>query len=30
MAALLLEHNPDVINLADKWSFTALHELVSV
>jgi hypothetical protein len=26
MAALLLRHGPDVVNLADKWGFTALHE----
>ena len=26
MAAMLIRHKPDIINIADKWGYTALHE----
>ena len=26
MAALILKYNPNVINITDKWGYSALHE----
>lgn len=30
MAALLLKHNPTIINLTDNWGYSALHEYIFV